>query len=75
MKTKMLGFIRNYKKIMSHVEEINTILYHMGYGLDDAPYHGWTGESLKIEKDIFKSVSDKVSELQCVLIDTIDESK
>lgn len=69
----MNGLNTQYKKIMEHVESINEIMYHMGYAFDDAPYHGWTGESLKREKEIFSLVKDKVSELQCVLIDTIKE--
>jgi len=46
-KAEMTGVVKDLSKIYPKLLNIKKDMYYAGYGLEDAGYHGWSGEPLQ----------------------------
>ena len=68
-KAPMKGFYEDLLKLKTKIEEFyDENLFYMGYSLDDAPYHGWNGDSLKEMKEIDREICKRFYENNCIEI-------
>jgi len=72
MKSNMQGATEEYRHMYEALNEFDKYLFSIGWGLDDAPYHGWHGDPLKNECEIYKNISQKYEELKIVLEEALD---
>ena len=65
MKTNMRGNKDNYDKMFKTIknwdswetdDEDDCYLFHVGMAMGDAPFHGWVGEELKNEMEIYEKI-------------------
>lgn len=73
-KVKMSGFYNDLVKLKSGIEKLyDESVFYMGYGLDDAPYHGWGGENLKEMREIDKEICKRFYEIYAIILCGIGE--
>ena len=78
MKTNISGFYGSYARMFNAIKDWNSAdaakspryLYSMGYAFCDAPYFGWTGETLEEEWKTY----EKVYIAYCYLLKTLAEA-
>ena len=65
----MKGFHDGLLKLKKQIEKIyDEIIFHTNYALDDAPYHGWTGDSLKNMRGIDNQINKRLLEVYAIVL-------
>lgn len=73
-KVKMEGFYKDLIKLKSEIEKVyDENVFYLGYSLDDAPYHGWCGESLKEMREIDREICKKFHEIYAIILCGVGE--
>ena len=72
-KVKMKGFYEDLLKLKGELEEIfDKRFFYLGYGVSDAPYHGWSGEPLKNMRDVDSDIQKKFYEMYAIILKATD---
>lgn len=67
-KVPMVGMRKDLSNLKVKLEEIYGDIFLMGYILVDAPFYGWSGESLKKMHDIQSRIESLARELYAVVL-------
>lgn len=68
-KARMSGFYNDLKTLKPEIEKIyDNHVFNLGYGLDDAPYHGWDGENLKGMREIDREICKRFQEIYAIIL-------
>lgn len=66
--TRMSGAKNIYQKIYDEIKNYDeTHFFHLSWALTDAPYHGWDGDKLLNEKELYDNVKKKYNEFKIAL--------
>lgn len=69
MKTNISGIYNNYNEMLEQLERWENpenndgYIFSVDYGIDELPYHGYTGERLENEREIFRKVKNAYDRL------------
>lgn len=68
-KVPMEGFYKDLLKLKAELEKIyDKNVFYLGYSLDDAPYHGWSGENLKGMREIDREICKRFKEVYAIIL-------
>lgn len=68
-KVSMQGFYDDLAKLKEKIEELyNDNVFYLGCPLEDAPYHGWTGDTLKEMREIDGEVCKRFKEIYAIIL-------
>lgn len=67
-KVQMLGFRKDLVKMQAKLDDLLNDIFEMGYPLMDAPYHGWSGDSLKDAYQVLDRIGSIARELYAVVL-------
>lgn len=66
---RMSGFYSNLVTLKAKVEEIyDKHVFDLGHGLDDAPYHGWSKESLEGMWEMQEEIWKRFKEIYAIIL-------
>lgn len=73
-KATMTGYYENLVKLKTEIEKFyDTNIFYLGYGLDEAGYHGWDSEHLKDMRNIDHEICQKFKEIYAIILCGIGE--
>jgi hypothetical protein len=68
-KVTMSGFYSDLGKLKIALEKLyDDNIFHLGYGLCDAPFHGWSGEYLKNMREIDREICLRFKEIYAITL-------
>lgn len=67
-KVPMVGMRKDLFDLKVKLEDLYEDIFDMGYPLMDAPYHGWSGETLTKMYDIQSRIESLARELYAVVL-------
>lgn len=72
-KITCLGINEQLKNIQKHTQEIDNILYNMGYGISDLRYYGYSIEKIENARIIQEELKENVKNIKYILEQAICE--
>ena len=73
----MMGLKKDYTEIYNELLKIKKAIFYSGYGLQDAPFHGWSGEEMRkiynTTDDIEHKIEDAIELVQIALGTELDK--
>lgn len=71
-KVGMKGFHDDLLKLTPEVESLFDKYFYLGMSLDDAPYHGWTGEPLQDMRKVDREIGKRIFEIYAIILKATD---
>lgn len=68
-KVPMAGFYKDLLRLKEKIEMLyDENVFYLGYPLDDAPFHGWSGEDLKEMRQIDREICKRFEEIYAIIL-------